>query len=213
MIILQLLQKLNLKVTAIVVAFLILASSTYFLYNKNVKLQQELQTNQQNIEAYQGIIAGSNEQNKVLKLEIDQLSGVNDSLLHRADSLFGELVKVKAKLSQVSVITQIVKETVHDTLSIPLPDSIVINKQMVLNDLTKIALDIRKDSITVDLDIRNELYLWVYTRRQYKNQNKKFCKRLLTLDFKKINVSEYKIHNTNPIIKTGPVRVVEIITK
>ena len=127
--------------------------------------------------------------------------------------MFKELVKTKAKLSSLSVVTQIIKETVHDTISVTLPDSIHIVKQMTLNDLTNVGIDIKRDTIKLDLDIRNELHLWVYIRRQYKNKNKTFCKRVLTFDFKKINVNEYKIYNTNPLIQTGDVRVVEIVEK
>ena len=81
MILLPLLQKLNIKATLIGLVFIILTSTVYFLYNSNKRLQKEVAISQNNVEAYQGIIAGNNEQNRVLKLEIDELSSINDSLL------------------------------------------------------------------------------------------------------------------------------------
>ena len=46
----------------------------------------------------------------------------------------------------------------------------------------------------------------------YKNK-KSFLKRLFTLDFKKVTNTKYVIENTNDIIQTDSVRVVEVTTK
>ena len=42
---------------------------------------------------------------------------------------------------------------------------------------------------------------------------KNFIKRLFTLDFKKIDVYKYNIVNTNNLIQTSDVRVIEAIDK
>ena len=52
----------------------------------------------------------------------------------------------------------------------------------------------------------------MYTDRHYKNK-KNFLKRLFTWDFKKVTTYQYQIVNTNDIIKTDDVRIIEITTK
>ena len=76
------------------------------------------------------------------------------------------------------------------------------------NDLTKVYYTIGNDTISIALDVKNEQYLFVYNTREYKNK-KSFIKRLFTLDFKKVNKYKYTIKNTNDLIKTTDVRVVE----
>jgi len=62
------------------------------------------------------------------------------------------------------------------------------------------------------LDIRNTQYLYMYHTREYKNK-KCFLARLFTLDFKKVNKYKYKIKNTNDLIQTTDVRVIEAYDK
>jgi len=62
------------------------------------------------------------------------------------------------------------------------------------------------------LDIRNTQYLYIYNTREYKNK-KCFLARLFTLDFKKVNKYKYKIENTNDLIQTTDVRVIEAYDK
>jgi len=94
---------------------------------------------------------------------------------------------------------------------ISLKDSI-LKDTINFNNLTTVTYSLTKDTITVGLDVRNEQYLYVFDRKEYKNK-KNFLLRLLTFDFKKIHKTEYKIHNTNDLIKVTDVRVVEATTK
>ena len=80
---------------------------------------------------------------------------------------------------------------------------------MNYNYLTTVYYTIGRDTVNIGLDVQNEQYLYIYTTREYKNK-KSFFKRLFTLDFKKINRTQYKIENSNDVIKTDSVRVVEI---
>jgi len=52
----------------------------------------------------------------------------------------------------------------------------------------------------------------VYNTKEYKNK-KNFFKRLITLDFKKVKKTNYKIVDSNDLIHTSNVRVIEITTK
>lgn len=52
--------------------------------------------------------------------------------------------------------------------------------------------------------------MYTYKTKEYKNK-KSFIKRLFTLDFKKVTKNHYEIVNTNDLINTSDVRVVEIV--
>ena len=64
----------------------------------------------------------------------------------------------------------------------------------------------------VGIKLENTQYLYVYTTKEYKNK-KSFLKRLFTLDFKKVKKEKYDIINTNSLLKTSDVRVVEDVKK
>lgn len=55
---------------------------------------------------------------------------------------------------------------------------------IMFNDQTKAFCTVSTDTISIELDIRNDQYLYIYKTKEYKNK-KSFFKRLLTLDFKK----------------------------
>ena len=66
------------------------------LHNQNKKLSQSLETAQNNIEAYQGLLSDSQQASNVLKLTVEQLQNSKDSVLHKLDSVRKEL-KIKPK--------------------------------------------------------------------------------------------------------------------
>jgi hypothetical protein len=76
------------------------------------------------------------------------------------------------------------------------------------NDLTKIYYNISKDTVVMTLDVKNTQYLYVFKKKEYKNK-KSFIKRLFTFDFKKLTKYKYDIVNTNELIKTDSVRIIE----
>lgn len=187
------------------------------LYNKNKRLSESLETANNNVEAYQNILNGSEQANNVLKLDMSQLRNINDNLVQQIDSVRKEL-KVKPKaINTVATQTQTIYVTANkgvrgqDIVKTILRDSIY-NDTIQYNDLTKVAYTIGKDTVSVNLDVKNQQFLFVYKDRQYKNK-KSFIKRLFTLDFKKVNTYKYKIVNTNDLLKTSDVRVIESTDK
>lgn len=187
------------------------------IYKQNKRLSKSLEMAQNNIEAYQGILNGSQQANNVLKLDMSQLRNINDSLIQKIDSVREQLklkpkvIKTTATQTQTIYVTaskgvrgqDIIKTIQRDTVY---KDTIQINPQ------TKVNYTIGKDTVSVNLDIKNQQFLYVYKHRQYKNK-KSFIKRLFTLDFKKVDMYKYQIVNTNDIIKTSDVRVIEAIDK
>lgn len=185
------------------------------LHHENKKLSESLEMAQNNIEAYQGSLQGSQQANNVLKLTVEDLQTYNDNLVHKLDSVRKEL-KIKPKqLSTAATQTQIIDviggKGVEGDLVAIIKDSIY-NDSIKFNDLTTVYYTIGRDTVNVGLDIKNSQYFYLYTDRHYKNK-KNFLWRLLTFDFKKVNSYKYKIVNTNDIIKTDSVKVVEIVEK
>lgn len=184
---------------------------------QNKRLSKSLEMAQNNIEAYQGILNGSQQANNVLKLDMSQLQNVNDSLIQKIDSVRKEL-KLKPKVIRTTATqTQTIYVTAskgvrgQDIIKTIQKDT-VYKDTILINPLTKIDYTIGKDTVSVNLDIKNQQFLYVYKKRQYKNK-KSFIKRLFTLDFKKVDMYKYQIVNTNDIIKTSDVRVIESIDK
>lgn len=187
------------------------------IYKQNKRLSKSLEMAQNNIEAYQGILNGSQQANNVLKLDMSQLRNINDSLIQKIDSVREQLklkpkvIKTTATQTQTIYVTaskgvrgqDIIKTIQRDT---------VYKDTIQINPLTKVNYTIGKDTVSVNLDIKNQQFLYVYKHRQYKNK-KSFIKRLFTLDFKKVDMYKYQIVNTNGIIKTSDVRVIEAIDK
>ena len=166
---------------------------------------------QNNIEAYQGSLAGSQQANNVLRLDIETLHQQNDKLLQDLDSVRAEL-KIKPKqVSTAATQTQLLDvndgKGVGGDLSEMLKDT-TYTDSIKYNDLTTVYYTISKDTVNVGLRIGNTQYLYIYSQKEYKNK-KNFLKRLFTLDFKKITKYKYEIVNTNDLLKTSDVRVVE----
>ena len=170
---------------------------------------------QNNIEAYQGLILDSQQANNVLRLNINDLKYHNDIILHQLDSVRSEL-SIKAKQVQVAAtqtqtINVIESKGVGGDIITILKDS-VYQDSIRFNDQTSVSYTIGKDTVSIGLDIENEQYLYVFDTKKYKNK-KSFIMRLLTFDFKKVHETQYKIQNSNNLIKVTDVRVVETTTK
>lgn len=179
------------------------------LHNQNKKLSQNLETAQNNIEAYQELLGDSQQASNVLKLTVEQLQNSKDSVLHKLDSVRKEL-KIKPKqihtaATQTQVLNVIGSKGVGGNIIVK--DSIYTDS-ILYNPLTKVKYTIGNDTVNIAIDLRNEQYLYVYTKREYKNK-KNFFKRLFTLDFKKVTKYKYNIVNTNDLLKSKDVRIVE----
>ena len=170
---------------------------------------------QNNIEAYQGSLQGSQQANNVLQLSVDELQQYNDKLVHQLYSVRKELKikpkQIKTAATQTQSINVIGSKKIEKDIITILKDSIY-KDSIRFNDLTIVEYTIGKDTVNIALDINNTQYLYVYTDKHYKNK-KSFLKRLFTLDFKKVTSTKYVIENTNDIIKTDSVRVVEVTKK
>lgn len=163
---------------------------------------------QNNVEAYQGLLSNSQQANRVLQLTVEELQQSNDEQVEnmvntaKANDIKPKQISTAATQRQSLSVTGSNKiDTVYRDINIV--DSIVYNSY------TKLYYNIYNNIIDTKLDILNTQQLLVYTKKQYKNK-KSFIKRLLTLDFKKVTTTEYKIVNSNDLIQQDSVRVIQI---
>lgn len=181
------------------------------LKSQNAKLRNQLDIAQDNIEAYQGYLQDSQQANNVLRLDINKLSEYNDKLLHEIDSVRKEK-KIKSKeITTAATQTQIInvnksKGVKGDLITI-LKDSIYTDS-IKYNDLTNIYYTIGKDTVNIAIDLKNTQYLFIYKHKEYKNK-KSFLKRLFTFDWKKVVKTKYLIENSNDLLKSEDVRIIE----
>ena len=185
------------------------------LHKENKKLSESLEMAQNNIEAYQGSLQESQQANNVLKLDVNELQTYNDKLVQELDSV-REKLKIRPKqLTSAATQTQLINvnegQGVGGDLTIILKDT-TYSDSIKYNDLTTVYYTIGKDTVSVGLNFQNTQYLYTYNEKVYKNK-KSFLKRLFTLDFKKVNKFKYYIENTNDLLKTTDVRVIEMTTK
>ena len=179
------------------------------LYKTNKKLTTSLEQAQNNIEAYQGLVSSSQQANGVFRLDISQLKESKDSLLRELDSV-REKNKIKAKeVITAATQTQVLNVSKSKGVGgLVLPKDTVYKDSIQYNKLTTVYYTIHKDSINIGIDLKNTQYLYIYAKKEYKN-NKNFFKRLFTLDFKKVLRYKYTIVNTNDLLKQKDVRIVE----
>lgn len=202
-------KKLFKAILSLAVGFLFVFSINTCKQNK--KLSESLEMANNNIEAYQGLLNNSQQANNVLKLTVEQMQNSNDSVLHELDNIRQEL-KIKQKelkfaATQKQVYNVIYNKGVQGDLIEILKDT-VYNDSIKYNDLTTVKYTIGKDTVSIGLDIRNTQYLYVYKHKEYKNK-KNFFQRLFTWDWKKTTKYKYELLNTNDILKTSDVRVIE----
>ena len=170
---------------------------------------------QNNVEAYQGALNGSQQAYNVIKLDMDKLQEQNDILIHRIDSVRDELKIKTSELKTAATQTQVInvnqQQGVGGDLTVILKDTIY-KDSILYNPLTKVYYTISRDSVTIGLDVQNTQYLYVYNSKEYKNK-KSWIKRLFTWDFKKVTKYKYDIVNTNDLLNTKDIRIIESIDK
>ena len=206
--------KKHLKLTLAIAATLVitaLAALTMSLRSQNAKLRNQLDIAQDNIEAYQGYLQDSQQANNVLRLDINKLSEYNDKLLHKIDSVRSEK-KIKSKeittaATQRQTLNVSKSKGVGGDLTVILKDTIY-KDTIKYNDLTTISYTIGKDTVHIGVDLQNTQYLYVYTTKEYKNK-KNFLQRLFTFDWKKVVKTKYLIENSNDLLKSEDVRIIE----
>lgn len=181
------------------------------VHKQNKSLSESLELAQNNVEAYQDMLADSQQAVGVLKLDMIKLSESNDKLIQKLDSVRKENKIKESGLETAATQTQSLlvssnKGVQGDLVEILIDD--VYEDSIQYNDLTSVYYCIARDSVKMTIDLKNTQYLYTYKTREYKNK-KSFLKRLFTLDFKKVDRYKYTIVNTNDLLKESDIRIIQ----
>ena len=182
------------------------------VHSSNKKLSESLEQAQNNIEAYQDMINNSDSVNSVLQMDLKNLQNSNDKLIQQIDNVRKQSKIKKTSLTSAATQTQAIivnksKEITGKDLITILKDTTYIDS-IQYNKYTTVYYTIGKDTVNIGLNLKNTQYLYTYKQKEYKNK-KNFFKRLFTLDFKKVTHYKYKIINTNDLLKTSDLRIIE----
>lgn len=190
----------------IVIGLLIFSNMT--LYKKVQEKDLQLGNSINNVRQYESIISEIENDNRALKFTIDDFKTSKDSLINELDKTKKELsIKDKELSLAVSNVTVITDTIIGE---VPAEDKNFF-VELKPNELTTITISRKDELVECIPTIYNTQNLLVYNRKEYRNQNKKFFKRLFTLDFKKDNIQRYDITNSNDLIQTLDTRVIHIV--
>lgn len=177
----------------------------YIITGKLQDTRDQLNTTENNLAYYESLTSTSNKQNRVLQLTINQLQTANDSLLNKLDQTRKELNIKDNEIKSGAYIKTVIKDSIHTVVK-----DKDFKKLLQLNPLTLITVEKTDSLLNVKLDLQNEQYLYVRRKKVYKNTYKNGWQRFWHFDWKKREISEYTIYNTNPLIKVNETRVVEL---
>ena len=184
----------------------LLTVAIFILNNQLNKKDIEINRLYNNIQAYEQIASGKEDDNRVLQLTINDLNNSNDSLLQELQRVKEELNVKNKNLVQAQVINTVIRDTITKVITLDKN----FNEELKLNPLTTIKVT-RTDSIlTAKIDIQNQQILFIEEKKVYKNRYKNGWIRFWHFDWKKIRVRKYQIQNSNPLIRVTNTRIVEI---
>ena len=184
----------------------LLTVAIFILNNQLNKKDIEINRLYNNVQAYEQIASGKEDDNRVLQLTINDLNNSNDSLLQELQQVKEELNVKNKNLVQAQVINTVIRDTITKVITLDKN----FNEELKLNPLTTIKVT-RTDSIlTAKIDIQNQQILFIEEKKVYKNKYKNGWIRFWHFDWKKIRVRKYQIQNSNPLIRVTNTRIVEI---
>lgn len=127
----------------VIIFILLLIAATGYLFVENKKLNEKYETSIENIKAYDNILSNTDNENRVLKLTVEQLNYFNDSILQKMNDVRKEL-KIKEKdIQQLQYKLSTVGKS--DT---------IITKDTIFKEV-----DFKLDTIIGDKWYKNKLYL------------------------------------------------------
>lgn len=177
----------------------------YIITGKLQDTRDQLNTTENNLAYYESLTSTTDKENRVLQLTVDKLQTANDSLLNKLDQTRKELNIKDKEIKSGAYIKTVIKDSIHTVVK-----DKDFKKLLQLNPLTLITVEKTDSLLNVRLDLQNEQYLYVRRKKVYKNSYKNGWQRFWHFDWKKREISEYIIHNTNPLIKVNETRVVEL---
>ncbi len=199
------------KTIVIIITFLLSLATLTYLYNSNRKLKAELIEQQSNVEALLSASTQREEENRMLKLSINQLKASNDSI---SNKLLQSIKKLKIKekdIEQLNYRLSTIKKT--DTLYIR--DTLFLDPYLNIDTtfgdewmIYELGLKYPNE-ISINPTIKLENTIIVKETKTTVNPRKKFF--LARWFQKKKKVREVIVIENNPYVIDSVSRFIEII--
>lgn len=200
----------NIITKLLAIAVLSLGGICLYQSNKIKKQDDKISQIYNNYKYYESQFNGTEKENRVLQLTINELNTSKDSLVQEVVKVKKELKVKDQNLKEAHVINTEMKDTTSVKI---ITKEVDFTQELKLNSLTTITVS-RKDSIlTTILDLKNQQILIVEEKKEYRNKYKNGFIRFLHFDWKKDKSEKYSIKNSNPLIKVTDTRVVKIQNK
>lgn len=180
----------------------------YILCNRLRAVGRERDDYAMAAKAYASACEDSEDESRVFRLRISELTASSDSLMRRVDSLRRELGVRDKRLRAVHYRSTVVER--RDTIVLRVP-AVTTDVDTVIDDgWVRTAVSLRRpDSLSVATRVRNETTIVVKTRRETVEPPKRFF--LLRLFQRKHTVVTVVAKEGNPWCETREARSVEIV--
>lgn len=190
----------------IAVIIIMILSAIFVLQHKQLtNKNKEIERLQNNCEYYQQQANEYLQNNKVLKLNIDEYKHTNDSLISQ----------LRQQQKKLDIKDKEIKQVQVQEYDIKIDTTVIVNncdfkQEIKPNRFTSIIINKTDSVLNLKLDIKNTQTLFIVNRKKYKRKYKNWFSRLLHLDFKKQTNTDYQIINNNDIIHSTKTNIIEI---
>lgn len=195
----------NIK-SLIALVFAYLGFSNMWLRSKVNRLDEELSDARSNIEYYQQSLNGTQDQNRVLQLTINDFKHSKDSLITELSNVQDQLKIKDKKLKEAMKVSTVLRDTIVDIVPIERDFDVTLQS----NPLTTIKISRVGEQITCIPEIYNHQDIYITEDKIYRNKYKNWFQRLIHFDFKKDKVQNYKVINSNDLIRVIDTRIIKI---
>lgn len=194
----------NFKVLAVFIIG-IFAAFVVLQHNQLKDKNKEIDRLNNNILYYQEQQDTLQNDNRVLRLTVDEFKDSKDSIVQQLNNVRKELNIKDKQLEQAQSQTQ---QIIVDTAIVVKENNF---KEVIKpNELTSIIIAKTDSILTAKIDIKNTQTLFLSSKKVYKRQYKNWFRRLLKFDFKKERVYRYTIKNSNELIKVTDTRLITL---
>ena len=194
----------NFKVLAVFIIG-IFAAFVVLQHNQLKDKNKEIDRLNNNILYYQEQQDTLQNDNRVLRLTVDEFKDSKDSIVQQLNNVRKELNIKDKQLEQAQSQTQ---QIIVDTAIVVKENNF---KEVIRpNELTSIIIAKTDSILTAKIDIKNTQTLFLSSKKVYKRQYKNWFRRLLKFDFKKQRVYRYTIKNSNELIKVTDTKLITL---
>lgn len=199
------------NIIALIILFIGLLIAVSVLLHVNKRLSSKYELSMENIKAYDAQLSGLGDNNRVLKLTVEQLNYFNDSIIKKMKDAQKELGIKDKRLQQLQYDLSHAQR--NDTII--LSDTIFKSPEFKLDTIVgdewfRTNLHLKYPNIIVlNPEVESERYTFIDGKRETVNPPSKFF--LFRWFQKRHTVVEVNIMERNPYIKNKTQRIIQVV--